>query len=108
MCTGEVNAIDSRVFWFSQYVMGVAWIIFAIVAVFSLNISNLTVCIVGAGLSLTNTLGYIRCDKNHQKKVSTFFMKKAQNNLSSEQLGKLGMMAMSQGSVRGTIQSQMS
>ena len=81
---GELNAIDSRVFWFSQYVMGVAWIIFAIVAIFSLNISNLTVTIVGAGLSLTNTLGYIRCDKNHQKKVSTFLMKRAQNNLSSE------------------------
>ena len=50
--------------------MTFVWIVFATVAVFSLSISNLTVCLVGIILTLTNTWGFIRCDKNHSNKIS--------------------------------------
>merc|ERR1719498_1289073 len=42
----EINIIDYRVFWYTQYFMGVVWTIMAIVALFSLSLENLTVCIV--------------------------------------------------------------
>lgn len=63
----EANKNDARVFWFFQYLMSVVWTIFAIVSLFSLSISNLTVCAVGMVLTVTNTVGYIKCDKQHQK-----------------------------------------
>ena len=59
------NKIDTRVFWGSQYAFGGAWILFGIASLLTLNISNLTVCVIGGGLSITNTMGYIKCDKNH-------------------------------------------
>ena len=62
---GPHNTIDTRVFWASQYILSVVWIVFAVIALFSLSGANLTVCIVASVLSITNTLGYIRCDKNH-------------------------------------------
>ncbi len=64
--------------------MTFVWIVFATVAVFSLSISNLTVCLVGIILTLTNTWGFIRCDKNHSNKISTYVINKARKNLSAE------------------------
>ena len=94
----NVNKIDNRIFWSGQYMMGALWIIFAIANFFSFNISNFTVCVIGAVISKTNTMGYIKCDKNHQKGVSSFFFKKAAANMSSEQIAKAGMFAMKNGS----------
>merc|ERR1711990_716079 len=53
----EANKNDARVFWFFQYLMSVVWSIFAVVSLFSLSISNLTVCAVGMVLTVTNTVG---------------------------------------------------
>lgn len=110
----NVNSIDSRVFWISQYTWGIVWVLFGLVSLFTLSISNMTVCIVSAILSITNTLAYIKCDKSHSKKVGSFFMKKAQDNLSREQMATIGLAAMSAGGnpsgsigpeLRGTIGS---
>ena len=94
---GNQNKIDSRVFWTCQYIMGFAWVAMAVVNFFVFSISNMTVCIVGAVLSITNTMGYIKCDKQHQKKMGSFLATKAKNNLSSAQMAKLGMYAMKNG-----------
>uniref|UniRef100_A0A7S3CSL4 Golgi apparatus membrane protein TVP23 homolog n=1 Tax=Strombidium rassoulzadegani TaxID=1082188 RepID=A0A7S3CSL4_9SPIT len=90
----NLNKIDTRVFWTSQYLMGGIWVVFAVVSVLTINISNLTVCVIGAVLSITNTLGYIKCDKNHQNKMGSYLMNKAKNNLSSDQMIRIGMYGM--------------
>ena len=75
--------------------MCLTWIVFAIVALLSFAFSDLTVCIVGAVLCITNTMGYVKCDKNHQKKMGSYLMNKAKDNLSGEQVARMGMYAMS-------------
>ena len=59
------NKVDVRVFWTSQYVMSTVWVVFAIVNVLCFAVTDFTVCMVGAVLTITNTMGYIKCDKNH-------------------------------------------
>ena len=78
----NANKTDSRIFWTSQYAFGLVWIIFLIVNFLSFNISNFTVCTVAAVLSVTNTMGYRKCDANHRKGISSYLFKKASNNLS--------------------------
>ena len=75
--SGEINITDYRVFWYTQYLMGVLWTLFSIVALFSLSLENLTVCLISLFLNMTNTVGYFRCDRNHQKKVSSYLLNKA-------------------------------
>ena len=83
--------------------MGTVWVLFAIANFFSFNVSNFTVCIIGATLSMTNTAGYVKCDKSQGKKVSSFFFKKAAENMSTEQVAKAGMFAMKNGSSISSI-----
>jgi hypothetical protein len=92
------NAVDNRVFWTSQYLFGGVWVIFSIVSLLSFNISNLTVCTVASVLSITNTMGYIKCDKKHQKSVGGWMFTKAKDNLSSGQITKIAMMGMNNSS----------
>lgn len=89
----EANKNDARVFWFFQYLMSVIWTIFAIISLLSLRISNLTVCCVGMILTVTNTVGYIKCDKQHQKQMGHFIMRKAKDNMSTEQMTRAGLYA---------------
>jgi len=50
-------------------------------------------------------LGYIKCDKEHQKKVGGFFYRRANSSLSTSQKTKLGMYAMSGSSGLGAPSS---
>lgn len=89
-----LNKADVRVFWSGQYIFGFIWIFFAVVNFFSFSFANFTVCTIGAVLSNTNTMGYIKCDKKHQQGMSSFFMKKAASNLSLSQMSTIGSMTM--------------
>ena len=92
------NKVDSRVFWTSQYLFGAAWVIFSVVSLLSFNVSNLTVCGCASVLSITNTMGYIKCDKKHQKSVGGWMFSKAKDNLSTGQMTKIAMMGMNSSS----------
>ena len=63
--------------------MGVLWLTFALASLITFGFSNVVVCLIALSLSASNTWGYIKCDKEHQKKVGGFFFRKAQNNLSN-------------------------
>ena len=99
---GPSNTIDNRVFWYTQYFMAAFWVLFAVISVFTLSLANLTVCIVSALLTIINLMGYIRCDKNHQQKVSGLITSKAAAVMSRENLLRFGMMA---SSMRGSVNS---
>ena len=71
---------------------------FSIVSLLTFNISNATVCVIAGVLNMTNTMGYVRCDKNHRKNMGSFLFSKAKKNLSNEQMAKVGMFAMKNGS----------
>ena len=88
-----MNRFDNRIFWVSQYMMVTVWVVFAVIGLLSFSITNFTVCFVGIVLSATNLTGYIKCDKQHQKNMGNFIMRKAKDNLSPEQTVKVGMMA---------------
>jgi hypothetical protein len=52
-----------------------------------------TICLLGIVLGLTNLLGYIKCEKNHKSKVKGYLYDKAKNNLTADQMKKIGSMA---------------
>ena len=91
----NVSKVDSRIFWASQYALGSLWLIFALASLLTFGLTNFVVCCISFTLSGINTWGYIKCDKEHQKKVGGFFYKRANSSLSTKQKAKLGMMAMS-------------
>ena len=47
-------------------------------------LNGLAIHDVRAVLSITNTMGYMKCDKNHQKKMGSYLMSKAKDNLSTD------------------------
>jgi len=104
-CIENVNKVDNRIFWAAQYAMGSLWLIFALASLLTFGFTNCIVCLVGLTLSATNTWGYIKCDKEHQKKVGGFFYRKANSSLSMKQKTKLGMYAMSGSSGIGSAPS---
>ena len=74
--------------------MSVIWVLFAFFSLVTLSLSNLFICIFGAVLCTTNTFGYIKCDKNHKSKMGNYFINKAKNSFSKEQIAKIGMYAL--------------
>ena len=52
------NAVNSKVFWLGTYATFGLWLVFAFVALFSLNISGMTICSVCAMLTFINLMGY--------------------------------------------------
>mgnify|MGYP006999508026 CR=1 FL=1 len=66
------------------------------------NISNLTVCVIAGLLCMTNTMGYVRCDKKHRQNMGSFLFNKAKKNLSTEQMAKVGGFVMKNSSAMGS------
>ena len=64
--------------------MSCIWVLFALFSLVTLSLSNFFICVVGAVLTSTNTYGYIKCDKNHQKKMGSYLLNKAKSSFSSE------------------------
>ncbi|CCH59028.1 hypothetical protein TBLA_0B01840 [Henningerozyma blattae CBS 6284] len=58
-----VNAIDSKLFWWSLYLTPVVWVVFAIFCVLRLKLFYLIVVLVGVGLTGWNAYGFRCCDK---------------------------------------------
>ena len=66
--------------------MGAMWVLFSFASFFTFNFSNTVVCAIALTLTGTNLLGYIKCDKKHQKNVGSYFFKKAADNMSAKQV----------------------
>ena len=90
------NKSDSRVFWVSTYGTPVLWIIFVIVSVLSFKIQNITICVFGFMLSNTNLVFYIKCSKDHKKKLQGFLIGQAKQRLTVQQVAKIGEFAIKQ------------
>ena len=71
------NAADSRVFWATNYITPIVWVIFAIMNVASFSLSNAIICLFSCGLSFTNLMGFIKCETNHKQKVQGFLLNQA-------------------------------
>ena len=80
-------------FWIVNYGAPIIWIILLIVSALKFSVENVTVCVFGMFLSLTNLLGYIKCEKNHNLKLKGFLYNQAKSRLSVGQMTKLGAMA---------------
>ena len=87
------NKTDSFCFWAALYAVPVMWVVFAVTSVFTLQFSQLTICLIGCGLGSVNLLGYIRCEKNHKAHVRGFLLDTASKNISADQMAKVGAMA---------------
>jgi len=86
----KASKIDSSVFWIANYTLPILWGIFAITSLLSLQLSQITICLIGAMLGGINLVGYIRCEKNHKSQMSGFLIGQATKNLTAEQMAKIG------------------
>jgi hypothetical protein len=68
----NTNKSDNRVFWVSSYLTPAIWFLLIIVSILKFNLQNVSICVLAVGLSLTNLMGYIKCEKNHQQKLKGF------------------------------------
>mmetsp|Transcript_85304 Transcript_85304/g.117744 ORF Transcript_85304/g.117744 Transcript_85304/m.117744 type:complete len:111 (+) Transcript_85304:509-841(+) len=96
MADRENNAVDSRVFWVTNYVTPLLWIIFGLVAVLSLSINNGTICIVCLMMTSTQLYAYIRCQRDHKKQMQGYLFKQASKRMSKKQMAKLAAAGMKQ------------
>lgn len=74
----------------ASYVAPILWVVFGVIAVLSLQLNKVTICLVGAALGGINLLGYIRCEKNHKAHIKGFLLGAAKKNISAEQMAKIG------------------
>ncbi|CAI4381202.1 CBM_collapsed_G0012470.mRNA.1.CDS.1 [Saccharomyces cerevisiae] len=58
-----INAIDSKLFWWSMYVTPVIWGVFAVLCLLRLKIFYLILVIVAMCLTAWNTYGFRCCDR---------------------------------------------
>lgn len=65
-----MNVGDGRIFWYSQYLALITWILLGIVNIFSFNLSWLMLVSVALTLTYANIYGYTQCDKDFKAKVS--------------------------------------
>ena len=86
----KANPIDANVFWGACYVAPIIWVVFGVIAVLSLQLNKVTICLVAAALNGINLLGYIRCEKNHKAHIKGFLLGQAKKNISAEQMAKIG------------------
>jgi len=66
---GQVNATDSRIFWYSLYIVPAIWVLFAIVSIIKLEFSWLMVVAVALVLNTANLIGYRKCQQDATKKA---------------------------------------
>ena len=78
------SKVDSTVFWAANYTVPILWFVFAITSILTLNLSQVTICLIGGGLGGVNLMNYIRCEKNHKAHVQGFLIGQAKKNISKE------------------------
>ena len=78
------GGVDSNVFWFVLYASPSVWTLFLIIGLLSLNFASVTLCFCALMMSATNLFGYIKCSKDHNKKVKTFFLHQAAKQMANQ------------------------
>ena len=66
----QVGKVDRRIFWWTMYLTPLVWLVLGVVGLLKFNLEWLVVVVVAITLSGTNLVGYYRCDKDAQKKMS--------------------------------------
>ena len=89
----RTNKVDSWFFWGGAYGAPTVWAVLGIFAFFGLNLNSVSICFVGLLLTGVNLYGYVKCQRDHKKSVTSFLMKQAKDNISQEQMNKVGTMA---------------
>ena len=59
----QVNAIDSRIFWYSMYITLSTWVVFAFVAIIGFKVSWAVLALVAVFMNAANVVGYTKCEK---------------------------------------------
>lgn len=59
----QVNAVDSRIFWYSMYITLTTWVVFAFVAIIGLKVSWAVLSLVAVFMNMANVIGYTKCEK---------------------------------------------
>lgn len=78
----KINAIDSRVFWWSLYGAPIVWFAFALVSFLSLSLDWLLINAVAIALTGSNLVGYLKCSSDAQKKLKESLASGAMKGLS--------------------------
>jgi len=65
----QMNPVDSKFFWWSQYIAIIFWTLFGILDIIGFKWYWGTACIICFVLTGVNLWGYYKCSKDHQSKV---------------------------------------
>ena len=65
-----IHPTDSSVFWIGIFVAPAVWILIAIATVLTLRLMWLVLVLVCVGLTLMNTVGYVKCKRDAGRKIS--------------------------------------
>lgn len=65
----SINQNDYRIFWYSQYIHFVLWVVFGFLDVISGKLTWFLLVVVALGLSGSNIYGYWQCSKDARAKI---------------------------------------
>jgi len=66
----QINAYDSTVFWWTLYLYPLCWIVLAMIALFSLKLTWLIICVLAIMLAGSNLVGYTRCSRDAKARIN--------------------------------------
>jgi len=72
----NVNALESRIFWSSLIACPLLWIIFLLVAFFTIKWSWMLMVILGVAMNGANLYGYLRCKYSSGSEIKSFLSTK--------------------------------
>mmetsp|Transcript_19502 Transcript_19502/g.25263 ORF Transcript_19502/g.25263 Transcript_19502/m.25263 type:complete len:260 (-) Transcript_19502:2440-3219(-) len=82
----EISNSDRRIFWFGLYAPMIVWTILLITTIISFDAKWLIVVIAALSLSSANIIGYTKCSKEAQARISKF----AQGGVAQNIVGAIG------------------
>lgn len=64
------HATEKKIFWWSLYIYTVLWVMLLLPAFFRFSFNYLVCVIIAISLNFSNVIGYTKCEKEAQKKVT--------------------------------------
>lgn len=68
----NLNAMDSRIFWWTLYLSPVIWVVLGVVCILKFNISYLLMVVIALTLNSANIIGYYKCNKDATEQIKNY------------------------------------
>lgn len=58
---GEISALDSKIFWWTLYIIPLIWTLLLVIGLLRLNFEYFPIMIAAISMNMANTVGYYKC-----------------------------------------------